>query len=81
MTLTPEQWDLIYAGIPSSFADGSTLHKFRSQQFVPKQDANFPLCIVSIISQGIPPRPRTPGLRRTPLPQQLQLPDRRVAPG
>ena len=54
MTLTPEQWDLIYAGIPSSFADGSTLHKFRSQQFVPKQDANFPLCIVSIISQGIP---------------------------
>ena len=54
MTLTPAQWDLIYRGIPASFANGSVLHKFRSQQFVPTQDANFPLCIVSIISQGIP---------------------------
>jgi hypothetical protein len=54
MTLTPDQWDLIYQGIPDSFSDGSSLHKFRSQQFVPKQDTNFPLCIVSIISQGIP---------------------------
>jgi hypothetical protein len=54
MTLTPVQWDLIYQGIPHSFSDGSSLQKFRSQQFVPKQDAFFPLCIVSIISQGIP---------------------------
>jgi hypothetical protein len=54
MTLTPAQWDLIYRGIPASFADGSELHKFRSQQFVPRQDTNFPLCIVSIVSQGIP---------------------------
>lgn len=54
MTLNPAQWDLIYAGIPCSFPDGSSLHKFRSQQFVPRQDANFPLCIVSIVSQGIP---------------------------
>ena len=54
MTLTPMQWDLIYQGIPHSFWDGSSLQKFRSQQFVPRQDTHFPLCIVSIISQGIP---------------------------
>ena len=54
MTLTPTQWDLIYRGIPCVFTDGTELHKFRSQQFVPKQDANFPLGIVSIVSQGIP---------------------------
>jgi hypothetical protein len=54
MTLTPLQWDLIYRGIPHSFSDGSSLHKFRSKQFVPKQDTHFPLCVISIITQGIP---------------------------
>jgi len=54
MTLTPAQWDLIYDGIPCSFSDGSSLCKFRSQQFVNHPTLTYPLCIVTIASQGIP---------------------------
>lgn len=55
MTLTPGQWDIIYEGIPDSFSDGSELNKFRSQQFVNRPPvASFPLCVVTVVSQGIP---------------------------
>lgn len=55
MTLTPEQWDIIYEGIPDSFSDGSELNKFRSQQFINRPPvASFPLCVVTVVSQGIP---------------------------
>jgi hypothetical protein len=52
MTLTPAQWDRIYAGIPCQFDSGSRLAKFRSQQFV--KVPKYPLVIVSITTQGIP---------------------------
>jgi hypothetical protein len=54
MTFTPAQWDLIYAGIPDRFSDGFSLSKFRSQQFVSHPTLTYPLCIVTIASQGIP---------------------------
>lgn len=58
MTLTPEQWEIIYEGIPDSFLDGSHLTKFRSQQFVNRlSTTSFPLCVVTIVSQGIPVEP------------------------
>lgn len=51
MTLTPDQWKRIYDGIPSTIRE-STMQKERSHQYVNNPD--FPIAIITIISQGIP---------------------------
>jgi hypothetical protein len=51
MTLTPEQWARIYAGVPCDLRSGR-LTKFRSQQFV--QTPGYPLLVLTKVSQGIP---------------------------
>lgn len=51
MTLTPEQWAKIYAGVPCDLP-GAKLTKFRSQQFV--QTPEYPLLLLTKVTQGIP---------------------------
>lgn len=52
MTLSEEQWQKIYDGIPATLPGGATLQKERADQYVNRPA--FPFMLVSIISQGIP---------------------------
>jgi len=51
MTLTPEQLEKIYRGLPDTLA-GYTLNKPRSRQFL--NSTPYPRLVFSVISQGIP---------------------------
>jgi len=51
MTLSEEQWQKIYDGLPVSLS-GVVLNKERTDQYVNRPA--FPFMLVSIISQGIP---------------------------
>ena len=51
MTLTPEQFQAIYEGVPEVLPSGATLYKYRSQQYVNKP--RYPLLIITIASEGI----------------------------
>ena len=54
MTLSEEQWQKIYDGLPVSFT-GAVLGKERADQYVnSKKLPGYPFMLVSIISQGIP---------------------------
>lgn len=52
MTLTPNQFQIIYEGIPAILPGGAVLYKYRTQQYVNKPQ--YPLLIVTIASEGIP---------------------------
>jgi hypothetical protein len=51
LTLSPEQWDKIYAGLPKTLG-GTTIAVHRTRQFVNLPD--FPIVLITPVTEGIP---------------------------